>query len=392
MLINHINNLVFFQFFVAIIIWFFLLFLIDRHLIRNFTTNDSKYTFFLCYYVILSIVAIIRIFYTVLPFTPDSLMYLKAAKYINIDNNFYFIGAFIYSSFIYFIKALTFNNYYSILFLNNFIFILALIELTKVIPKNNTKSLWVWYCFLLVYPSVYWFIPNILREAIFFYFIVNVLTRSIELLNSRTTINKLFLLILFCFLSTLFRPQIFPIIFCWLVYVFFKRSFISGIVIFLFGVLLLFNDQIIAEYISKVSFEYLEAKKTQGADSIANIAFENLIIPKNIYELINLVPYLIFRFLFAPFPWELSNLKYFFATSDSIVLIILFSILFYNIIRKRLWNWDIIIFSFMFISVLGVFEIAFSGAVRHRMPYILILSVLIMSLPKTRNHNITINY
>ena len=50
------------------------------------------------------------------------------------------------------------------------------------------------------------------------------------------------------------------------------------------------------------------------------------------------------------------------------------------------------LFSFMFISVLGVFEIAFSGAVRHRMPYILILSVLIISLPKTRNHNITINY
>ena len=392
MLINHINNLVFFQYFVAIIIWFFLFFLIERHLIRNFTINNSKYIFFLCYYVILSIAAIIRIFYPILPFTPDSLMYLKAAQYIDVDNNFYFIGAFVYSSFIYLIKALTFNNYYSILFLNNFIFILALIELVKIIPNNNTKSIWVWYCFLLVYPSVYWFIPNILREAIFFYFIVNVLTRSLELLDSRVTINKLFLLILFCFFSTLFRPQIFPIIFCWLVYVFFKRSFISGIVIFLFGVTLLFNDQIIAEYVSKVSFEYLEAKKTQGAQSIASIAFENLILPKNIYELISLVPYLIFRFLFTPFPWELSNLKYFFATSDSIVLIILFSILFYNIIRGRLWNWDIVIFSFMFISVLGVFEIAFSGAVRHRMPYILILSVLIISLPKTRYHNITINY
>ena len=392
MLINHINNLVFFQYFVAIIIWFFLFFLIERHLIRNFTINNSKYIFFLCYYVILSIAAIIRIFYPILPFTPDSLMYLKAAQYIDVDNNFYFIGAFVYSSFIYLIKALTFNNYYSILFLNNFIFILALIELVKIIPNNNTKSIWVWYCFLLVYPSVYWFIPNILREAIFFYFIVNVLTRSLELLDSRVTINKLFLLILFCFFSTLFRPQIFPIIFCWLVYVFFKRSFISGIVIFLFGVTLLFNDQIIAEYVSKVSFEYLEAKKTQGAHNVASIAFKNLIIPKNIYELISLVPYLIFRFLFTPFPWELSNLKYFFATSDSIVLIILFSILFYNIIRKNVWNWDIVIFSFMFISVLGVFEIAFSGAVRHRMPYILILSVLIISLPKTRDQNITINY
>ena len=91
MLINHINNLVFFQFFVAIIIWVFLLFLLDRHLIKNFTTNNSKYSFFLSYYVILSIVAIIRIFYNVLPFTPDSLMYLNAANNIDLDNNFYFL-------------------------------------------------------------------------------------------------------------------------------------------------------------------------------------------------------------------------------------------------------------------------------------------------------------
>ena len=301
-----------------------------------------------------------------------------------IDNNFYFIGAFIYSSFIYFIKAFTFNNYYSILFLNNFIFILALLELTKIIPKNNTKSLWVWYCFLLIYPSVYWFIPNILREAIFFYFIVNVLTRSIELLNSRITINKLFLLILFCFFSTLFRPQIFPIIFCWLVYVFIKRSFISGIVIFLFGVLLLSNDQIIAEYISKVSFEYLEAKKIEGASSVPSIAFEKVIVPKNIYELITLTPYLVFRFLFTPFPWELSNIRYSFAFMDSIVMMILFMLLTWNTVKGSLWNKDIIIFSFMFITILGVFEIAFTGAVRHRMPYILILSTLIMSLPKPK--------
>ena len=384
MLVDYINHLVIFQYFLAIIVWFFSLFLLGRYLDKSSEIIRSKRIFFLCYYIILSIVAVIRIFSNFLPVTPDSFMYLKAAENIHRDNNFFLLGALVYSNIIFFIKAMTFDNHYAIIFLNNFIFVLGLIELLKILPQKNIKSFWVWCGFLLIYPSVYWFVPNVLREAIFFYCIVNVLSNSLSIINSRTIINNVILLIVFSLLSIMLRPQILPIIYFWVVYVFFKRNFFNGLTIFSIGIVLFFNDLIIAEYLSKVSFEYLEAKKIEGASSVPSIAFEKVIVPKNIYELITLTPYLVFRFLFTPFPWELSNIRYSFAFMDSIVMIILFMLLAWNTVKGSLWNKDIIIFSFMFITILGVFEIAFTGAVRHRMPYILILSTLIMSLPKPK--------
>ena len=60
---------------------------------------------------------------------------------------------------------------------------------------------------------------------------------------------------------------------------------------------------------------------------------------------------------------------------------ILFLSLFWRMIRGCVYNWDIVIFSFLFILVIGIFEIAFSGAVRHRMPYVLILSTLLINVP-----------
>ena len=67
-----------------------------------------------------------------------------------------------------------------------------------------------------------------------------------------------------------------------------------------------------------------EAKKTEGATNVPTIAFQENIIPTNISELFMLAPFLIFRFLFAPFPWELSNLKYLFAFLDSSLMLLLF--------------------------------------------------------------------
>ena len=159
-----------------------------------------------------------------------------------------------------------------------------------------------------------------------------------------------------------------------------------------FGIALLSSDLITSEYLTKVSFEYLEAKKTEGAINVPTIAFKENIIPGNFSELIILAPYLIFRFLFAPFPWELSNFKYLFAFFDSTLMILLFFVMLWIIIRGHVWDWNIIIFSFLFIAVLGVFEIAFSGAVRHRMPYIIIMSSLVMNFPTSSRNGKKLDY
>ena len=381
MLIDYINHLALFQYIGGLLIWFFLLFLLEQYLAssKNLSYFEKKY--FLGYFVILSLFAIVRIYTNYLPYTLDTKTYLSVAESISQKNEFYFFGAFLYSSFIYIIQAITFNNHYAILFINNFIFIIALIDLLGMIPNNQKKSLWLWSLFLFLYPSIYWFIPNVLREAVFFLCLVRVLKHSILIKNSRLISYNSILLVIFSILCVALRPQVLPMIYLWVTFMLFKKSIFNLIFVSLFGVVLLSNDFMTSEYLNKVSFEYLEAKKTEGATNVPTIAFQENIIPTSFSELVSLSPYLVFRFLFAPFPWELSNLKYLFAFLDSTIMLLLFITFAWIVVKGYVHSWDFIIFPFMFIVVLGIFEIAFTGAVRHRMPYILIMSTLLLNLP-----------
>jgi len=381
MLIDYINHLALFQYIGGLLIWFFLLFLLEQYLAssKNLSYFEKKY--FLGYFVILSLFAIVRIYTNYLPYTLDTKTYLSVAESISQKNEFYFFGAFLYSSFIYIIQAITFNNHYAILFINNFIFIIALIDLLGMIPYNQKKSLWLWSLFLFLYPSIYWFIPNVLREAVFFLCLVRVLKHSILIKNSRLISYNSILLVIFSILCVALRPQVLPMIYLWVTFMLFKKSIFNLIFVSLFGVVLLSNDFMTSEYLNKVSFEYLEAKKTEGATNVPTIAFQENIIPTSFSELVSLSPYLVFRFLFAPFPWELSNLKYLFAFLDSTLMLLLFITFAWIVVKGYVHSWDFIIFPFMFIVVLGIFEIAFTGAVRHRMPYVLIMSTLLLNLP-----------
>ena len=381
MLIDYINHLALFQYIGGLLIWFFLLFLLEQYLAssKNLSFFEKKY--FLGYFVILSLFAIVRIYTNYLPYTLDTKTYLSVAESISQKNEFYFFGAFLYSSFIYIIQAITFNNHYAILFINNFIFVIALIDLLGMVPNNKKKSLWLWSLFLFLYPSIYWFIPNVLREAVFFLCLVRVLKHSILIKNSRLISYNSILLVIFSILCVALRPQVLPMIYLWVTFMLFKKSIFNLIFVSLFGVVLLSNDFMTSEYLNKVSFEYLEAKKTEGATNVPTIAFQENIIPTSFSELVSLSPYLVFRFLFAPFPWELSNLKYLFAFLDSTIMLLLFITFAWIVLKGYVHSWDFIIFPFMFIVVLGIFEIAFTGAVRHRMPYVLIMSTLLLNLP-----------
>jgi len=381
MLIDYINHLALFQYIGGLLIWFFLLFLLEQYLAssKNLSYFEKKY--FLGYFVILSLFAIVRIYTNYLPYTLDTKTYLSVAESISQKNEFYFFGAFLYSSFIYIIQAITFNNHYAILFINNFIFIIALIDLLGMVPNNQKKSLWLWSLFLFLYPSIYWFIPNVLREAVFFLCLVRVLKHSILIKNLRLISYNSILLVSFSILCVALRPQVLPMIYLWVTFMLFKKSIFNLIFVLLFGLVLLSNDFMTSEYLNKVSFEYLEAKKTEGATNVPTIAFQENIIPTSFSELVSLSPYLVFRFLFAPFPWELSNLKYLFAFLDSTIMILLFITFAWIVLKGYVHSWDFIIFPFMFIVVLGIFEIAFTGAVRHRMPYVLIMSTLLLNLP-----------
>ena len=380
MLVKYVTQMAFFQFIIAIFIWFFLFFILERYLKSKYYLNYSSVKFFIIYYILLSIFAILRIFWNILPDTSDSFFFLSIAEEIERGDNIKIFGPYVYSSFIYVIKILTFNNYYTILFVNIFIFIIALVDLMSIIPQSNRNRYWIWFGFLLIYPSIYWFVPNVVREAIFIFCIVNILCQSINIIHKNITIKYVCLLIFYCSITVILRPQTLPILFIWLLFLSCRRNFKYGILVVVVGLLFLNTNYVQQEIIQKVSFGYLEAYKTEASSSVPQIAFKELIIPSGLKELFTLSPYLIFRFLFSPYPWELSNLQYTFAFTDALLVAILFLVLGWMAMKGLIWNWDIVFFSFLFITIMGVFEIAFTGAVRHRMPYILILSSFLLNI------------
>ena len=89
MFVDHISYLAFQQFFIATIVWSFSFLLLSQYLNIQHKEISNKKSFFLNYYIALSIVAVIRIFSNILPNTPDSFMYLKASERIANGNDFF---------------------------------------------------------------------------------------------------------------------------------------------------------------------------------------------------------------------------------------------------------------------------------------------------------------
>ncbi len=326
-------------------------------------------------------VSIIRIYFEFLPFTPDSIFYLDS--YLRIDP----IGPGSYERFIIFINTLLGENIKILIIINIFIYCLTIRELVLMVPDYNNQKFNIFFAFAFFLPSIIWFIPNILRESIFIYFIVMILKYSLIIDSKNITLDFKIIskIILFSILSFLIRPQILPILFIWLTYLFTKRNFISLIISSFIGFLVSQSTYIQTQIMRKLSFHYLESFKTEASNSHESIAFTNLIIPGNLLELMYYSPFLIIRFLFSPFPWDLSNFRYAFAYTDSVMVCIFIMILLLNVLKKRIFNYNIIFFSFLFIFILSIFEISFTGSVRHRMPFIITLlpCLIFMNTEKT---------
>jgi hypothetical protein len=186
--------------------------------------------------------------------------------------------------------------------------------------------------------------------------------------------------LLLIFFATVLRPQTLPISYLWLLLILVRYRLSYAILVLMLGVALFTNSTIQNEFIRKISFDYLVAFKREASANVGFVAFRDVVIPTNFKELLLLGPFLVFRFLLAPFPWELSNLRFLFAYTDAVVIIAFFSILVVRIWRKQIWNWNIILYAFLYLSVFGIFEIAFSGAVRHRMPYIIAMSPFLINI------------
>ena len=326
-------------------------------------------------FLFLSFISFIRLYFNFLPFTPDSIYYLD--EYYRLD----FFGPGSYERFISFINLLFGHNVNILIIINILIYCLSIKVLVLLVPNYKNKNFTIFFIFAFFLPSVIWFVPNILRESLFIYFIIMVLKFSLKNIKKTDFIfTDLLKFIFFSFSAFVLRPQILPILFIWSTFIFSKRNKFFIIPFLALGYIINQLDYVKSQIITKLSFHYLESFKTEATDSlISNIAFDKLLIPTTFYELIIYSPELFFRFLFVPYVWDLGNLKYTFAYIDALFVTILIFLIIYNVLKNRIFNYDIIYFSFLFLFILSIFEIAFTGAVRHRFPFIITLLPLIVS-------------
>ena len=56
-----------------------------------------------------------------------------------------------------------------------------------------------------------------------------------------------------------------------------------------------------------------------------------------------------------------------------------------NVVRKYTFNYNIILYSMLFIFILSIFEISFTGSVRHRLPFIITLLPCIVKIKRDPN-------
>ena len=83
MLIDYINHLALLQYIGGLLIWFFLLFLLEQYLALYKNLNYIEKKYFLGYFVILSLFAVVRIYTNYLPYTLDTKTYLTVAESIS---------------------------------------------------------------------------------------------------------------------------------------------------------------------------------------------------------------------------------------------------------------------------------------------------------------------
>ena len=95
------------------------------------------------------------------------------------------------------------------------------------------------------------------------------------------------------------------------------------------------------------------------------------IIYRDWLDFILYLPRFLMHFLFAPYPWVASNYKYFMATMDSVMTIIIMSTSLY-VIARNIQNWKkhiipVILCFLILVIPFAMIEAYPMGAVRHRM-------------------------
>ena len=268
--------------------------------------------------------------------------------------------------------------------INSFLYSITVLILILICRELKFYNYWIVALTALVLPSSYLYIPVMLRESIFLLFSVLLFYRLVILYGKESrSYNEHLIIIILLLLATSIRPQVFPIFI--LIYmislIYYQRGWkkIVTVTFFLLSILIVsFSGLTLFQFVDSnlLNLYYFQLYRNAFSD-LPNAYLVNIVY-RDWWDFISYFPSFIIHFLFAPYPWVSSSYKFFMATIDSIVtIIIMFVSILIVIGNYRAWKKHIIlaiVCFFIFLIPFSMIEAYPMGAVRHRM--ILTLMVL----------------
>ena len=332
------------------------------------------------------LIAIINEHFAILPNLSDVLYYNNLALDFSRENIVqgsglgasgfanYFIGN---------IYLLLGNSPLVISLINSFIYSITIFYIIKICFELKILNPWPAALIAAFMPSSILYIPVLLRESAFLFISILFFYRLIILYTRKKggMKNHSVVLIYLC-LAAFIRPQVLPVysLIYALSLIFYYRgivraSVIFTIFIFLFAIsisnfkLFLFIDS------NLLNLYYFQLYRNAFSD-LPNAYLVNIVY-KDWFDFITYIPRFLIHYLFAPYPWESSNYKYFMATLDSIfsfvILIVSLFIIIGNfrIFKNKIFQGVVI---FLILTVpFAMIEAYPMGAVRHRMIVLLLM-------------------
>ena len=286
--------------------------------------------------------------------------------------------------------------------LNAFIYSLTILILIKICSELKFNNYWIVPFGACILPSSFLYIPVMLRESLFLLCAISFFYQMIILFGKGNKgLFKHMIVIVLLLLCTLIRPQVFPIFL--LIYVFtliyYQRGFLKVLSCLLLAsiiILISFSNLTLFQFIDSdlLNLYYFQMYRNAFSDLpnayLVNIAYKDWL------DFVSYLPRFILYFLFAPFPWVAANYKYFMATLDSMITIIIITstvfVVFYNYKNWKKHLLPAVMGICIFVLPFAMIEAYPMGAVRHRMIVTLMMLPLLagilpqnMGIPSQKN-------
>lgn len=280
---------------------------------------------------------------------------------------------------------------------NSFIYSVTILILIKICSKLNFNNYWIIPFLACLLPSSFLYIPVMLRESVFLFWAILYFYQLLILFGGgKPTLHNHFFVLILLIVSTIIRPQVFPIfLFIYVfAFIYYQRGFfrvISFLILTSILILISFSNLALFQFIDSdlLNLYYFQMYRNAFSDLpnayLVNIAYKDWL------DFISYLPKYMFHFLFSPFPWVSSNYKYFMATLDSIyTLLIMTSSIFVILYNFKKWKkhlFPAIIGIFIFLLPFAMIEAYPMGAVRHRMLITLMMLPLLSGIfPQYRDN------